>query len=156
MPLHWRGFKQTVRYTYVIEHTDGEDIEKNFENDIRRRIKNATENGVQVNETYDIEAFYEINKMTFERKNMPIPYDFEFVKMLYEKCKQHNAAKIYIAEFEGKAIAGNFIVYDTQTAYYLMGGINPDYANLGGMDMVLSKSINFALNEGLFLILREV
>lgn len=149
LPLYWQGFKQTTNYTYVIEDIDIRDLEKNFETDIRRRRRRkAYEAGVEVIESDDIKIFYELNTMTFIRQGMNIPYTFDFVKKLYEACKKNNAIKMYFAKYEDNVIACNFLVYDDNTVYYLMGGIHPDFKDLGGMDIVQFESIRFALESG--------
>ena len=149
LPFYWEGYEQRTRYTYVVENVDMETFEKNLETDIRRRRRKAEEFGVKVYESEDIETFYKVNKMTFERKNMKMPYSFEFVKNLHECCNKQGACKIFLAEDkDGNVIAGNFLVYDDSTVYYLMGGIDPEKRDLGGMDVILYESVKFALEEG--------
>ncbi len=147
LPLYWLGFEQTVRYTYVIESISLEEFEKKLENDIRRRMTKSNENGVEIIESDDIEKFYEINMMTFKRKGLEIPYSFDFVKKIYSVCSKNNSVKVYFAKYEGNIIAVNFLVYDDNTVYYIMGGIDPKFKNLGGMDGILFKSVRFALKN---------
>ncbi len=147
LPLYWLGFKQTVRYTYVIEDISVGDLEKGFETDIRRRRRKAYDVGVEVLESNDIEKFYEINSLTFQRRKMEIPHTFELVKRIHDACVQNSAVRMYFAKYEDNIIAVNFLVYDSNTVYYLMGGIHPDYKDLGGMDVVQFESIKFALEN---------
>ena len=148
LPYYWKGFDIDVAYTYVIDNIKIEELEMNFETDIRRRKRKAKEIGVEVFESDDIEKFYQLNVKTFKRQNRVIPYTFEFIKKLYNKCKENNACKIYFAkDKDKKIIAGNFLLYDEQTVYYLMGGIDPYKKDLGGMDLVQFESIKFALES---------
>jgi len=149
LPFYWRGFEQTTRYTYIVENISVEDLEKNFETDIRRRRKKAFNLGVEAFESDNIEKFYELNKMTFERQGKKIPYSFEFIENLYKNCKANSACKIYFAkDKENNLIAGNFLIYDKNRVYYLMGGIDPNYKDIGGMDVILHESIKFAISSG--------
>jgi len=149
LPFYWEGFSQTTRYTYKIENITIEDLEKNLETDIRRRRRKAEKIGIEVYESEDLEKFYELNTMTFKRQNMNPPYSFELVKKIYENTKKHNSCKIYFAKDNtGDVIAANFLVYDDNTVYYLMGGINPSKRDLGGMDMIQYESIKYALENG--------
>ena len=105
--------------------------------------------GVKVYESEDVLKFYELNKMTYTRKNKDIPYEFDFIKNVYCKCKENNSCKMFFVEnIDGQVIAGNFLIYDETTVYYLMGGIDPTQKNLGGMDAVQFESIKFALESG--------
>jgi predicted N-acyltransferase len=125
---------------------DLDTLENNFETDIRRRRK-AEKAGVKIIETEDIKTFYSLNKKTFDRKTKEIPYTYEFVKKLYESCKNKDAVKVFIAEYNGKPIATNFLVIDDNTVYYLMGGIDPENKSVGGMDLLQHHSIKFALEN---------
>ncbi|WP_417334503.1 GNAT family N-acetyltransferase [Halarcobacter sp.] len=146
LPLYWARFEQTTKYTYVVENITIEELEKNLETDIRRRRRRkANEAGVEVLESDDIEIFYNLNSKTFNRQGRDVPYSFGFVKKLYETCKKNNAVKMFFAKYKDKIIAANFLVYDKNTVYYLMGGIHPDFKDLGGMDLVQFESIKFAL-----------
>lgn len=149
LPFHWTGFNIKVNYTYVIEDITIEDLEKTLETDIRRRRRKANDAGVKVVVSDDIKKFYELNKMTFIRQNKEMPYSFDFIENLYKNCKNNNACKMFFAEDkDGVVIAGNFLIYDEQTVYYLMGGIDPNNKDLGGMDVVQFESIKFALDSG--------
>jgi lipid II:glycine glycyltransferase (peptidoglycan interpeptide bridge formation enzyme) len=133
----------------VIENLKIEDLEKNFETDIRRRRRRkAYEAGIKVYESEDIKKFYELNEMTFIRQGRGMPYSFEFIENLYNNCKENSACKMFFAkDKDGVVIAGNFLIYDENTVYYLMGGIDPFYKDMGGMDIVQYESKKFALEH---------
>jgi len=150
LPFYWKGFKQTTRYTYRIEKdTKADELSKKLDTDIRRRRKKAQKSGVEVVESDDIEQFYRLNTMTFNRQGIKIPYSLEFIKNLYQKLQEKNACKIFVAIHEKKAIAAAFLVYDTRSVFYLMGGMDSERKELGGMDMVLYRSTEFALDNRL-------
>lgn len=83
---------------------------------------------------------------------MNIPYDYELVKKIYNASKMNNAVDILLANYENKPIAAGFFVKDNNTTYYLMGGIEPNYKDLGGMDIVMFEAIKKTLNEGSILL----
>lgn len=142
LPLYWMDYKQTTKYTYVINKN--QDVEKSFENDIKRRYNKAKENNVEVIESHDIRLFYEINKKTFDRKEMKIPHTFNELNNLYNSAKKNNAVKIFVAMQNDNIIAGAMLVYDCNTVYYILGGVDDELKSLGGMDAVLIKCILFA------------
>jgi glycosyltransferase involved in cell wall biosynthesis len=150
LPFTWNGFNVDVNYTYVIEKDKSlEDVEKNLETDIRRRRKKSQELGIEVYESEDIEKFYELNKMTFKRQKREIPYSFDFIKRLHSSCKEQKSCKMFFArDVNHKVLAVNFLIYDTESVYYLMGGIDPNKKELGAMDAILFESITFALKSG--------
>jgi len=150
LPFYWRGFKQTIRYTYKIDkEIDINILEKDFETDVRRRRRRkASELGIKIINNENIEVFYELNIMTFERKNKSVPYNFDLVKKIYEITKKNNSSKLSFAFYNEKAISAAFLVSDSNSVYYLMGGIDSLYKDLGGMDLILYNSIKWTLNQG--------
>jgi len=147
LPFFWEGFNQTTRYTYVIDGLNMDQVEKGFDNDIRRRRKKAIEIGVEICEDENIEIFYRLNCKTFERQGMKTPYSLSFIKKFYETCKSYSSVKVFYAKYEDKYIASSFLVFDHNTVYYLMGGVDMELKNLGGMDMVLYESIKFSIEN---------
>jgi len=149
LAFYWRGYQQTTRYTYVIDDISLENLSENFETDIRRRRRKAENLGIKVKEGHDIQQFYRLNQMTYARKNMQAPDSLEFVQRLYNSAHARQACKILFAyNTDGKTVAASFLVFDKVTVYYLMGGIDPDFADTGAMDVVLYESIKFALKTG--------
>lgn len=148
LPFYWKGFEQTTRYTYIIKNILLDDLEKKFETDIRRRRKKAKKASIKIIESNNIKDFYNLNEKTFARKGQKIPYSFNFINNLYLTCKKNNACKIYFAQnIDKNFIAASFLVWDDKTVYYLMGGIDPEKKDLGGMDVVLYESIKFAVEN---------
>ncbi|KLO24339.1 hypothetical protein X275_00645 [Marinitoga sp. 1197] len=151
LPFYWNGFKQTTRYTYVIEKNNTlQEIEKNFHSDIRRRMKKVKEQGIKIIETDDYKTFYKINKMTFERKKQKISYTLNLVEKIYIKSKERNSVKILFAKDKNNEIhAAGFFVYDKDSVYYLMGGINPEKKDTGAMNLIIYEGIKFAIKNNL-------
>ena len=148
LPFYWLGFKQTTRYTYRIKEITEEQLENEYETDIRRRRRKAVNLGITVVELHSVDDFFLLNKKTFNRKNMQIPYAKDIIKRIYDACIMYNAVKMFAAKLpDGTIVAVNFLVYDDSTVYYLMGGIDPAAKDKGGMDMVQHHSILFALQS---------
>jgi len=147
LPFYWRGYEQTTKYTYIIDRKElTGDIDHLLETDVKRRRRKAEEAGVKVYRSDDVKSFYRLNEMTFSRQGKVIPYSFDFVENLYKVCKKYQSVEILLAQNKkAEIIAGAFLVHDKDTVYYLMGGMDSDKRDLGGMDMVLIESIKFAL-----------
>jgi hypothetical protein len=145
LPFYWRGFKQTTHYTYVIEQLSDLDavyqaLRKNTRSDIRRAAKR-----VIVRDDLDINRFININELTFKRQDKKLPYDRDLILRLDTACDQHNARKILFAEdAKGRIHAAGYFVWDTNSAYYLMSGIDPDLHSSGAMSLLIWEAIKFA------------
>jgi len=93
LPFYWKGYIQTTRYTYIIEDLNNKtEIKSTFKSNIRREI-NKAEKIVQVKVINDIEKFYSINKLTFQRQGVAIPYSFDFLKELNDVCQKKETSQ---------------------------------------------------------------
>ena len=145
LPFYWKGFKQKTAYTYVIQNLSDIDlIWSNFNNKTRTDIRKA-EKKVKVETSDDIELFYKINKMTFERQNIEIPYTLDFIKKIDTACNKNSCRKIFFAIDEQKQIhAAIYIIWDDNSAYYIMGGSNPELRNSGATHLLIWEAIKFS------------
>ncbi len=146
LPFYWRGFEQATGYTYVLndlgdekKHWDG------FQTNIRTDIRKAIDRHKLVVSSVDVEEFIELNKMVFSRQGMSMPYSESLVRRIDAACDKHNARKIFVAkDDEGRSHAGVYIIWDENSAYYLMGGGDPDLRNSGATSLCMWEAIKFA------------
>ena len=145
LPFYWMGFNQTTRYTYVIENLNNLDnLFLNFRENIRREIRKA-EKIVKIYSNDNIEEFYRLNSMTFLRQNIKIPYSLDFIRKLDKACSKMNCRKIFFAKDEkGRLHSAIYIIWDNESAYYLMGGSNPELRNSGATSLLMWEAIRFA------------
>jgi hypothetical protein len=145
LPLHWQGFNQTTRYTYVIDGlSDVEKVWARFEAEARRDIRRAREHLV-VRSDPDIEHFLDLNDLTFKRQGKKLPYSRELVRRLDTACAERGLRRMFFAEdSEGRTHAAVYIVWDQDSAYYLMGAADPELRNSGATSLLLWEAIQFA------------
>ena len=76
---------------------------------------------------------------------MALPYTRDFIRRLDKAAAQNQARKIFIAEDEqGRHHAGVYLIWDDNTAYYLMGGGDPDLRNSGATSLCMWEAMQFA------------
>ncbi|MFX0196635.1 MAG: GNAT family N-acetyltransferase [Candidatus Hodarchaeota archaeon] len=147
LPFYWKGFKQTTRYTYVLEDlSDTGRIWEGFLDNIRREIRKAESRfGLAVRSDMGIESFLKVTKKTFQRQGMNLPYPVEIVYKIERACERHNCKKILFAvDREGNIHAAFYIVWDENSAYYLMGGGDPVLRKSGATSLLMWEAIKFA------------
>jgi len=147
LPFFWRGFEQTTRYTYLLPELSSEEaLWRELEENTRREIRKATSRfQLKVRDDLGIDAFLKLNKMTFERQGMALPYTEDLIKRLDSACSERCCRKIWIAEDEMKHHhACVYIVWDENSAYYLMGGGNTELRKSGATSFVMWEAIKHA------------
>lgn len=140
MPLHWKGFSQTTRYTFVID--DIKDIEKviaGFSHAKRKDIKKA-EKSIRIEFDIPAEAFYENHKKTLAGQGNKISYPFDLFKRLYDAGYQNNAARTIAGyDEQGNLHAALFVVWDDCSAYDLISTIDPHFRGSGAPSLLIRE-----------------
>ena len=147
LPFYWKGFEQTTNYTYVIDDMSSLDVVwSNFQEKIRTDIRKSTNrHNLIVLDNPSVDDFVQLNKKVYERKNIKVPYSEQTFFNLDKVCTQRNARKIFVAvDEDGKHHAGVYIVWDKNSAYYLLGGSDPELRNSGATSLCLWEAIRFA------------
>lgn len=150
LPFFWKGYHQTTRYTYVLDDLQNPDkvwngITSKRRNEIRKAQKNIT-----VKETEDIGILYRLSSMTYTRQGKPVPYSYQKLKQLDAACKKNDRRRVTCAlDQEGNIHAVMYIIWDDMSAYYLIGGVNPDYGGSGAMSLLIWNAIQFCAEKGI-------
>lgn len=142
LPFFWRYYKETTKYTYVIEDTsDMERVRLGYSSKLKNVLRKA-EKYLHIEEETDLEEFYRINKMSFERQGIEIPYSFEYFKKIYDACKERDSGMLLCArDEEGNTHSVAMLVWDKMSVYYLLNGTNPDLKQFQGNNLLIDYSI---------------
>lgn len=147
LPFYWAGFTQTTLYTYRLpDLSDQQKLWNGLRENIKTDIRKAEGRfGLQVRTDLGIDAFLRLNIQTFERQGKGLPYSKNLVARLDEACVEKDARRIFIAEdAQGRAHAGIYLVWDQNSAYYLMGGGDPELRKSGATSLCMWEAIKFA------------
>jgi lipid II:glycine glycyltransferase (peptidoglycan interpeptide bridge formation enzyme) len=145
LPFYWHGFSQTTYYTYVIEDlTNLDRVWNELAGQTRTQIRKA-EKLLTVYSSSDIERFLDLNQLTFQRQGKSPHYSREFVRRLDAACTEHQARRIFFAEdAQGRIHAAEYLIWDENSAYYLMGGADPELRSSCATSLLMWEAIKFA------------
>jgi lipid II:glycine glycyltransferase (peptidoglycan interpeptide bridge formation enzyme) len=149
MPFFWNGFDQTTRYTYVLNGLEKtEQLWSGFNNTTRAECKKASSRfKLTVRDDLPLDALLALNRMTFARQGMSVPYSDAFVRRLDAACAERGCRKFLIAvDSEGRPHAGNYIVWDENSAYGLINGADPALRTSGASSLCMWEMIKYAGN----------
>lgn len=147
LPFYWRGFSQTTRYTYVLPGlVEEKEIWTGMDGSVRSHIRKASSRfGLKVRADRSLDDFLPLNRMTYGRQQLAVPYGDALVRRLDAACAARNCRRILIAEdAQGRRHAGEYLVWDEHSAYCLMGGSDPELRNSGATGLCLWEAIRFA------------
>lgn len=142
LPFYWRGFKQTTKYSYVIDEIlDIDQVYKKFDHSKRKNIRKAQK---EVEVFFDISSydFYENHKMTLLKQGKKISYSYDVFHKIYDSAYKYNQGRtIYCKDKEGHIHAALFVIWDRFSAYDLISTIDPDYRSSGGATLLVYEII---------------
>jgi hypothetical protein len=147
LPFYWSGFKQSTKYTYVLNDiSDLEQLWAGFQENIRTDIRKAESRfNLRVRDDVGLDEFLHLNSKTFQRQGLEIPYSIEIIQRLDAACLVRSCRKIFIAEDkDGRHHAGVYMVWDENSAYYIMGGGDPELRNSGATSLCMWEAIQYA------------
>ena len=145
LPFYWKGFEQTTRYTYRIKNPiDIEIALSNFKDNTRNTIVKA-KRIVNITESSDVNLFYQLNRLSFERQSKSVPYTLKLIEELDNALSKRKQRKILIAtDQNGHHHAAIYLVWDSKTVYNLMMGADTKLRNSGAVQLLLFEGIKFA------------
>ena len=148
LPFYWKGFKQTTRYTYVLENLENADlIFKQFAHSKRKNILRS-EKTLLVKEDLGIEEFYNFHKLCLQKEGKKIDYSLTLLKTLIEAAYQNNGGKIiYTIDNEGKIHSALFSIWNRVSSFNLINPIDPEQRNSGSSSLLIKEMLNYVKDK---------
>jgi lipid II:glycine glycyltransferase (peptidoglycan interpeptide bridge formation enzyme) len=142
LPYTWMKFEAVPKVTYVLEKLGTEqELWDGLKDNIRREIKKA-ETRVEVVRSDDVDLLVEMNRRTFFRQSLDIPYSPAVMRRVDAACAARDARRMYFARDEQQRIhAAIYIAFDDRAAYYLVGGADPVLRTSGAMSLLMWNAI---------------
>ncbi len=149
-PFHWRGYHQTTHYSYLLP--DISDLKTTYENlkgSVRTDIKKA-ENIIEIKKITDTNVLYNLLTQCLKAHNRELIFARETLEKVYKLLLPTNECDLWAAQdSDGTVHAAVFIVYDGDTAHYLVGGSDPDLRKSSAMNALLWAAIERAGARGI-------
>ena len=121
LPFYWRGYKVTPHYTYRLHlHHTAEEILAGMSPERRKNIAKAQRDGLEATE---VEGTFELRELiceTFNRQSKAFPR--QTMDKILASFPPGSNSFAYLTKQGGKPVAGIYVIHDSRTAYYLLGG----------------------------------
>lgn len=148
LPFFWRGYKVIPRYTYLLDLAlPLEQIRKNMSPDRRNDMSKAKRDGLIVRQTQDMRVVRDLVLNSFGRQQKFVDRA-RLESILFQYANPDNSFAL-VAYREEKPITACFIVHDSQTAYYLLGGYRAEDRHHGAGAFAVFEAIRHAQELGL-------
>lgn len=148
LPFLWRGFKVAPHYTYRIDLSLSEEtLLGRMLAQHRNSIKKARKEGVTAVEVNDSEDLRLLVARTFERQKKSYPR--ERMEAVLGVFPPGSGSFCFISRWQGKPVAGVYVVHDSQTAFNLMTGYDHERTHHGAGALAMWSAILKAKELGL-------
>jgi len=142
LPFHWKGFRQSTRYTYVIESLEDLDaVFLRFSHAKRKNIKRA-EKTLALGPEFTAGELYDHHVLTLGKQGDKIQYGLSMLERIHEAAYSRGHGKVFTAvDRQNRTHAAIFVVWDDRQAYYLISSIDPDYRTSGAATFLIKQAI---------------
>ncbi|MDI3534911.1 MAG: hypothetical protein PWQ82_1276 [Thermosediminibacterales bacterium] len=111
---------------------DEDEMLKSFHSKTRYNIRLAYRRGVKIRKNcakQDLKVFYDILQETSERDKFLIR-SYDYFETLWDKLVENNLARLFMAEYEGRPIAGSLAFIFGDKAWYIYGASSNKHRNV--------------------------
>ncbi len=146
IPFYWEGFSQQTRYTYRINLFESsiECLYKLFHGNLRNDIVNAQNKGVSIDQDIGFDILFQLVNKTFLRQGSKAPFSKELLQYFVEKLITRNCIKTFAAIDENNDyIASCCLVFDENSAYLILNGIDSDKLIRGANALMIFEAIKW-------------
>jgi hypothetical protein len=127
LPFYWRGFRQTTRYSYVLDPVNRlEEVRSGFSTDYRNNKIPRAEAEVRLIHDLPVALLYELLQATYGRQGLGLPISRSFLERLWQSVRRENAGRLFFAQdAAGRVQAGLLLIWDRRSAYLLVAADDP-------------------------------
>ena len=147
LPFYWKGFRQEMHYTFVIDRLDEGSVEDQINRNLKRNIRQA-EDVIEIRKEVDPALFFDQCRNTYLRQKMSMPYSPETFTKIDEAIMDHHAGmKLGAYDSNHSLVAVAYLLWDKDTAYYFLAGDNESGRSSGASILICREALRIAFDE---------
>jgi hypothetical protein len=146
----WAGFRVHLAYTFRFPSAYTlEQVAAGMTRTQQQQLTKALRLNLHVARDENLEELVSLNRMTFQKQGLKPACSPEFLRRLWTAAYSQERAHLYVARTpDDKPIAALLTVYDKRTTYQLVSGVNPEFRDVPGADLVLWSALQDTLLAG--------
>jgi hypothetical protein len=149
---HFRSVSPSSNYLgHVIDLGENEEeIFYGLKDSVRRNIKKANREGVEVgifNSIESVREFYRLNCLTRREHGLP-PQPFHFFKKIYDHVISKNLGMVVLASLGQENVAGAIYFHFGEKAVYKYGASDKKFQHLRANNLVMWEAIQWYSQNG--------
>lgn len=125
-PFEWSGFATQTAFTYSFRINEPKELYKQFSQDLRRKIKKATNQNISYRSFVEGEPLTQYIFDSYSAHNTLPTLSKAKIQHLIKACINNNIGHIYYQYLDDKPVAGIFLLSDDNTVYAVYSGISKE------------------------------
>lgn len=144
---NFEGIQPNFVFRLDVENKTYDELFEAFHSKTRYNIRLAGRKGVTVRQgdKSDLPAFHEIMKVTGQRDRFSIR-PLHYFELMYDVMATENL-RLYVAELDGKMIAGTIAIYYGDKVWYLYGASSNEHRNVMPNYLLQEAMIKWSLEK---------
>jgi hypothetical protein len=133
LPLYWKGFRQTSRYSYTLDLQDMNKVWQNIAPDYRNQKIRKAEALMDVYTGASLIQFLQVHDQSFSRQKITSPITIELLRKIDEPLAHRDQRAIFYCadKKDGAVCAVSYLAWDNTSAYYLLAGESTAHRHTG-------------------------
>lgn len=150
LPFYWNGFKQTTRYTYVLDtKKDPETLFSSFKPTIKKAINKAKKD-FTVSAGKDINTVFNLHQADYKKKGLKTTFSQPQLASIDHQIKDQGFRLILEAtDSNNQIVAAIYVLKDAQFFHYMFGAVDSNNRNSGVMSLLIWAAIQEAKKQNL-------
>lgn len=146
LPFYWRGYRQTTRYSYVLNINDLDAVWQNLAPDYRNQKIPKAREAVTLRTGGTLDDFLQVHDLSYERQGLDAPVSHELLSSLDQVLAARGQRQIFFAADRHLGLIHSvaYLVWDKHSAYYLLAGDDPELRASGAGILLAWEAIRYA------------
>lgn len=132
-PFQDRGWTVEPSYTYVVRLSDPTSLWERIDNNLRRLVPRAEEEGIRFTEDDDFESFHRLHRRVAEEKGAPLYLESGPYRRYYRELHRRGMLRLFHARLPGgqSAAAALVLASDHPVSHTVSAAADPDHYDTG-------------------------
>jgi CelD/BcsL family acetyltransferase involved in cellulose biosynthesis len=152
LPSAYLSKQPTCQHRVNLAGHSRESLWEGYSRNVRRDVRKAMRSGVNVRPITSeegLEVYFRLYLETMTRNRAPTFYTKRFYRAIYRHLVSKNLATMFLAEREGRVIAGIILIYSDDTAHLLGSASSSDAFRFCPNEFLLHQGMELTLSRGL-------
>jgi len=144
LPFYWSGFRQTTRFTYVLDDlTDLSRVWHGMSESARGQVRKAERAGFTV-VPCGIEEVYGCEFQSFQRQGRRPSHSESLLRNIHDSAKENDSGACFaVVDQAGTVHSARLLVWDSHLAYNLVAGMVSELRKSGANSLGTWDAIQF-------------